>query len=145
MSTSRKQPQAGGSPVEKKEKGNFRQPLPPFPSCFQLSKNATRGQRAVVTGPTSLPGTLVVGRGWQNGVTCREGGDTCTGLFVFCLSIFLGSHPWHMEVPRLGVQSELQLPTYATATATRDLSLICNLHHSSCQHRILNPLKEARD
>jgi len=29
-----------------------------------------------------------------------------------------------MEVPRLGVELELQLPAYATATATPDLSLI---------------------
>ena len=29
-----------------------------------------------------------------------------------------------MEVPRLGVESELQLPAYATATATPDLSPI---------------------
>ena len=29
---------------------------------------------------------------------------------------------WHMEVPSLGVQSELQLLTYATATATQDPS-----------------------
>ena len=28
-------------------------------------------------------------------------------LFVF---IFLGPHLWHMEVPRLGVKLELQLP-----------------------------------
>ena len=26
----------------------------------------------------------------------------------------------HMEMPRLGVESELQLPVYATATATQD-------------------------
>ena len=30
---------------------------------------------------------------------------------------FLGLHPWHMEIPRLGVESELQLLAYATATA----------------------------
>ena len=30
-------------------------------------------------------------------------------LFILCV-FFLGPHPWHMEVPRLGVQSELQLP-----------------------------------
>ena len=35
-------------------------------------------------------------------------------------SLFLGPHPWHMEAPRLGVHSELQLPAYATATATPD-------------------------
>ena len=32
-----------------------------------------------------------------------------------------------MEVPRLGVDSELQLPTHTTATATRDPG-VCNLH-----------------
>ena len=50
-----------------------------------------------------------------------------------------------MEVPRLGVKLELLLPACATATATPDLSHICNLHHSSQQRRILNPLSEARD
>ena len=34
---------------------------------------------------------------------------------------------------------------YATATATPDLSHICNLHYSSRQHQILNPLSKARD
>ena len=48
-----------------------------------------------------------------------------------------------MEVPRQGVESELQLPTYAMATATWDLSLIFDLHRSSWQWWILNPLSEA--
>ena len=48
-----------------------------------------------------------------------------------------------MEVPRLGVKSELQVPAYATATAAPDSSLICDLHHSSRQGRILNPLSGA--
>ena len=50
-----------------------------------------------------------------------------------------------MEVPRLGVQQELQLPAYTTATATRDPSHVCDLHHSSQQNRTLNPLSKARD
>ena len=50
-----------------------------------------------------------------------------------------------MEVPRLGVKSELSLPTYTTATAMQYLSHICDLHRSSQQHQILNPLSEARD
>ena len=50
-----------------------------------------------------------------------------------------------MEVPRLGVELELQLLAYATATAVRDLSHVCDLHHSSWQHWILNPLSGARD
>jgi len=62
--------------------------------------------------------------------------------FVFC---FLGPHLWHMESPRLGVESELQLLAYTTATATQHPSHICDLHHSSWQHQILNPLRKARD
>ena len=50
-----------------------------------------------------------------------------------------------MEVPRLGVQSELQLQAYAAATAAWDPSRVCDLHHSSRQRQILNPLSEARD
>ena len=42
---------------------------------------------------------------------------------------------------------ELQLSAYATATAIamQDPSHICDLHHSSQQHQILNHLSEARD
>ena len=50
-----------------------------------------------------------------------------------------------MEVPKLGVKSELQLPAYVTATDKQDPSRIWYLHHSSWQCRILNPLSEARD
>ena len=45
----------------------------------------------------------------------------------------------------LGVELELQLLAYATATAIPDLSRIYDLHHSSGQHQILNPLSKARD
>ena len=51
-------------------------------------------------------------------------------LFV-CLFCFLGPHLQHMEVPRVGVESEPQQPAYVIATATRDPSLICNLHHTA--------------
>ena len=50
---------------------------------------------------------------------------------------------WHMEVPGLVVESELQLPAYTIVT--QDLSHICSLHHSSQQWQILNPLIKARD
>ena len=59
--------------------------------------------------------------------------------------VFLGPNPWHTEVPRLGVELKLHLPAYTTATAVQDLSHVCDLHHSSQQHRILNSLREARD
>ena len=60
---------------------------------------------------------------------------------------FIGPRLQHMEVPRLGVESEseLQLPACTTATATPDLSRICSLWHSSKKCWILNPVGEARD
>ena len=61
-------------------------------------------------------------------------------MFV-CLFVFLGPHPLHMEA---GVELELQPLAYATAIAEPDLST-CNLHHSSHQCQILNPLSKARD
>ena len=77
-----------------------------------------------------------------------------------------------MEVSRLGVELELRLLAYATATVTATwdlscicsihdssqqykgwvnytwlllLSCICSIHHSSQQYWILNPLSGARD
>ena len=50
-----------------------------------------------------------------------------------------------MEVSRLGVEWELQLPAYTTATAIADPIHVCNLHHSSQQCRVRNPLNQTRD
>ena len=63
-------------------------------------------------------------------------------LFLF---FFLGLHLRHMDVPRLGVESELQLPAYTTATATLDPSHIFDLCRSLRQHWILNLLSKVRD
>ena len=43
---------------------------------------------------------------------------------------------WNHMLPRLGVESELQVSAYSTATATPDPSHICNVHQSSLQHQI---------
>ena len=67
-----------------------------------------------------------------------------SGDFFFFF-FFLGPHLRHVEVPRLGDKSELQLPVYATATVTQDPSHVCDLHQSSQQPQILNPLSKARD
>ena len=50
-----------------------------------------------------------------------------------------------MEVSMLEVKSELQLPAYTSATATLDVSHICDLHGSFRQCWILNPLSKAKD
>ena len=70
----------------------------------------------------------------------------CKGTFIFMLSFFFRAAPArHMEVPGLGVESELLLRACARATAAPDLSHVFDLHHISWQCRILNPLSEARD
>ena len=50
-----------------------------------------------------------------------------------------------MEVPRLGVELELHLLAYTTATAMWNPTCICDLHHSSRPCWILNLLSESRD
>ena len=66
-------------------------------------------------------------------------------FFIFICWSFLGLRLWHMEIPRLGIYSELQVPAYTTAHETRDLSCVCDLHHSSQQRLILHPWSKARD
>ena len=65
-------------------------------------------------------------------------------LFFIFFCLFRAA-PSHMEIPWLGVELKLQLPAYTTATATPDPSRICDLHYSSQQCWILNPLRKARD
>ena len=62
----------------------------------------------------------------------------------FTFFFFLWLHLQHMEFPRLGVESELQLPAYTTTTAMPDLSCICDLCCSLQQCQILKPLSKDR-
>ena len=62
--------------------------------------------------------------------------------FIFYFFVSLGPRLWYMEVPGLRVESELQLPASTTATAMLDPSHVCNLHRSSQQRWILNPLSQ---
>ena len=62
-----------------------------------------------------------------------------------CLLVFVWLHLRHVEVPRPGVALELQLHlAYVTATATQDLSHICDLQSSLRQRQIFNPLSDAK-
>ena len=64
-------------------------------------------------------------------------------LFFFLFSFY--SHTSTLGSCQLGVESELKLPAYTTATAMPDLSCNWDLHGGSWQHHILNPLSEVRD
>ena len=99
------------------------------------------------TGVDALIALALVGiHGWFSNAADSQTIFPCLFFsFSFFFFGFLGPHPQHMEVPRLGVKSQPQLPAYATVTATPDPSHVYNLHHSSWQHWILNPLSDARD
>ena len=79
---------------------------------------------------------------YATGVTLKDKRKKVT---ILPPPFFFRAHLWHMDVPGLGVEPELQLPAYATATATLDLGRICDLHCSLSQSQILNPLGKARD
>ena len=64
---------------------------------------------------------------------------------IFYLYCITGLHWQHMDFASLGVQWELQLLAYATATAMQDPSLLCDLHQSSRHGQILKLLSKARD
>ena len=91
--------------------------------------------------PEILENPLILGAFWFWGVCFirRFLRISFTDKHVICMLIpgsktkdffFLGLHPQYMEVPRLGVKSQLQLPAYTTATATPGSSQICDLYHS---------------
>ena len=69
-------------------------------------------------------------------------------ILIFYLFIYLVFLPFlrllhrPKEVPRLGVKLELEPLAYTRATAMQDPNHVCNLHHSSLQCQILNPLSK---
>ena len=70
----------------------------------------------------------------------------CVYVYVFVYTYcFLGPYLQYMEVTRLGVELEPQLPSCTTATGWSDLSQSYDLHHSSWQCQIFNQLSETRD
>ena len=64
-----------------------------------------------------------------------------TNLIFFLLR----AAPAAYEVSGLGIKLEHQRLAYATATAMQDLTHNGDLHHTSWQRWILNPLSRARD
>ena len=45
----------------------------------------------------------------------RDKGLMLKDSFFLFVGLFFRAVPWHVEVPRLGIESELQLPAYTTA------------------------------
>ena len=66
------------------------------------------------------------------------------GFFLFFPGL-LRLHLWHMEVPRLGVESEPQLLAYTTTTAMPIRDAFATHTIAPGNARSFNPLREARD
>ena len=120
--------------------------------CQRASRSGETASGAV--GTVALPGAVTALEEFCKNAELWRWGCLCLGtkvaqlsftLLLFCFIlfyfiyffVFLGPHPQHREFPRLGVESVPQLLAYTTAT---DLNCICDLHHSSRQRWILNPL-----
>ena len=67
--------------------------------------------------------------------------ELCFNFFFFFFFFFLWAHPWHVEVPRLVVKLELQLPACATVGIPSCVYLILNSILIFEQHSIKLPLK----
>ena len=94
--------------------GCYRKKLvPPSPQARASTGKAPHSPRSVHSRIPTTQGRLVL-HPLIEGVRGFGG-----GILFFC---FLGPHPQHREVPRLGVKLELQLLAYNIATATQDPS-----------------------
>ena len=71
--------------------------------------------------------------------------QSCFVLFFFFFFVSSRATPAAHGGSEARVQLELELLAYTRATATWNLSRVCDLHHSSWQCQILNPLSLARD
>ena len=122
----------------------------------------TGGRKMDVDGKPWKPCSRVTGGGgggggeWVVGMGSRElekmpmeeaptGSSWISEFILFLFPSFLGPHLWHMDVPRLGVEWELQLLAYTAATAMPDPSHLCDPHRSSQHCQILSPWSRARD
>ena len=71
--------------------------------------------------------------------------DTHLMLFFFFFSLFRAAPMAFGSFQARGRIRTAAASLYHKATATRDPSLVCNLHHSLRQRWVLNPLSKARD
>ena len=93
---------------------------PPLLAQSPEANSPLKGGRETLTQPNTASRRCLL---------CRKGSWLRQMKFSFFLKKFLGLHLQHMKGRRLGVELELQLLSYTTATATR----------------ILNPRSKARD
>ena len=69
----------------------------------------------------SIPGGYDIDNNWvfngNNGTSHRSFSQVLLRFsYLLPFFFFLGLHPWHVEVPMLGDELEMQLPAYTTAT-----------------------------
>ena len=69
----------------------------------------------------------------------------CLFKYLFLYFCFLRAYRHLIEIPRLGIELELQLSASTTATAMRNPGCLWDLHHNSWPHGILNPQNKTGD
>ena len=79
---------------------------------------------------------------WRDAQRLRTG---VFSFFFFCLFVFYRAPPLAFGGSQARGLIGAIVAAYTTATATRHPSHVFDLHHSSWQHWILNPLNKARD
>ena len=139
--------------------------LVPSQICFCCAMTGTPGSRFFNSGiywyfgldnfggvavPTACGSSWPSPLQWQHQILNLRShkGTAWAGQFfvLFCFALLLRvTLGRHREVPRPGVELELQLLVYTTAIAMQDQSCICDLYQSSWQCQILDPLCEAKD
>ena len=80
------------------------------------------------------------------GGACTLNSGKIAAFFFFFFLVFLGPHPQYMEVPRLECAiGAVAAGLHHIHSKARSELCVSDLHHSSWQCRILNPLIEAGD
>ena len=115
-----------------------------FSSLFsRKSKGSERWRQLAKPGDCKFPNSF------QLALKSLFSIEHCFSLHLFCcccLFFFLGSHLRHIEVPGLGVKSELQLRPMPQPWQNR-IQATSVTYTTACGylHRVPNPLNEARD
>ena len=113
-----------------------------YPSVFEQTPKNMNAQETYIKWCVVGPPYSEVSNPWVWWAKCISPQHSLTRndflSFSFHFFFFLGLHLWQMEVPGLGVESELKLLAYAIATLNPNC--ICNIYCSLWQHWVLNPL-----
>ena len=126
--------------------------------CFQSSRLSSNGSSTLLLATSSVDLQQIIYQSlafkshccyycfkslsWTTCSNLLTGFTTYSFFFFLFIFFFVVTYMQHIEAPELGIRAAAE--ARATATATPDLSHICNMCNL-WQHEILNLLSKARD